>query len=120
MAGNNQTGHAGEREAKRSNRGERKQISTVEPVEARESGRSSLQENARGDNHNEDEERTDLMQPLVPNNDSTGQTETLTGLPPIMVWVTAPANLPAGYNFVAQVNGDPWKTFTCEVVSYLF
>ena len=36
--------------------------------------------------------------------------------PPLMVHVTAPANLPAGYTFEAEVNGDPDKLFTCEVV----
>ena len=35
---------------------------------------------------------------------------------PIMVHVTAPATLPAGYTFEAEINGDPTKLFTCEVV----
>ena len=55
---------------------------------------------------------SDLMEPLVPGDqvardDTSGR---------IMVRVTAPANLPAGYTFVAEVNGDPQRTFTCEVV----
>lgn len=37
--------------------------------------------------------------------------------PPLMVYVTAPATLPAGYTFEAHLNGDPSRTFTCEVVS---
>ena len=35
---------------------------------------------------------------------------------PIMVHVTAPASLPAGYTFEAEINGDPDKVFTCDVV----
>jgi hypothetical protein len=35
---------------------------------------------------------------------------------PLMVHVTAPATLPAGYTFEAEINGDPSKLFTCEVV----
>jgi hypothetical protein len=35
---------------------------------------------------------------------------------PLMVHVTAPATLPAGYTFEAEINGDPNKLFTCEVV----
>jgi hypothetical protein len=35
---------------------------------------------------------------------------------PIMVHVTAPATLPAGYTFEAEINGDPNKLFTCHVV----
>jgi hypothetical protein len=39
------------------------------------------------------------------------------GLKPLMmVHVTAPASLPAGYTFEAEINGDPNKVFTCEVV----
>jgi hypothetical protein len=34
----------------------------------------------------------------------------------MMVHVTAPATLPAGYTFEAEINGDPAKLFTCEVV----
>lgn len=33
----------------------------------------------------------------------------------MMVHVTAPASLPAGYTFEAEINGDPDKIFTCEV-----
>jgi hypothetical protein len=39
---------------------------------------------------------------------------------PVLVHVTAPATLPAGYTFEAQVNGDPNRTFTAEVVSFVF
>ena len=35
---------------------------------------------------------------------------------PMMVHVTAPATLPAGYTFEAEINGDPTKLFNCEVV----
>lgn len=35
---------------------------------------------------------------------------------PLMVHVTAPASLAAGYTFEAEINGDPDKVFTCEVV----
>jgi predicted amidohydrolase len=35
---------------------------------------------------------------------------------PVMVHVTAPADLPAGYTFEASLNGDPDRTFTAEVV----
>ena len=35
---------------------------------------------------------------------------------PLMVHVTAPATLPAGYTFEAEINGDSNKLFTCEVV----
>lgn len=35
---------------------------------------------------------------------------------PIMVHVTAPATLPAGYTFEAELNGDPALVFNCEVV----
>jgi hypothetical protein len=35
---------------------------------------------------------------------------------PLMVHVTAPATLPAGYTFEALVNDDPDRPFTCEVV----
>jgi hypothetical protein len=37
---------------------------------------------------------------------------------PLMVHVTAPATLPAGYTFEAEINGDPNKLFTCEVVRF--
>ena len=37
---------------------------------------------------------------------------------PLMVQVTAPASLPAGYTFEALINDDPDKPFTCEVVRY--
>ena len=36
---------------------------------------------------------------------------------PLMVHVIAPASLPEGYTFEAQINGDSSKTFACEVVS---
>ena len=36
---------------------------------------------------------------------------------PIMVHVRAPSTLPAGYTFEAEINGNPEKVFTCEVVS---
>lgn len=36
---------------------------------------------------------------------------------PMMVHVIAPASLPPGYTFEAEINGDSEKTFTCEVVS---
>jgi hypothetical protein len=39
---------------------------------------------------------------------------------PIMVHVTAPATLPAGYTFEAELNGDPALVFNCEVVRLLF
>ena len=39
------------------------------------------------------------------------------GSPPVLVHVTAPATLPAGYTFEAQLNEDPERTFTVEVVS---
>ena len=38
------------------------------------------------------------------------------GLIPIMVHVTAPADLPAGYTFEALLNGNPERTFTAVVV----
>ena len=38
------------------------------------------------------------------------------GLIPVMVHVTAPADLPAGYTFEALLNGDPERTFTAVVV----
>mmetsp|Transcript_8588 Transcript_8588/g.14289 ORF Transcript_8588/g.14289 Transcript_8588/m.14289 type:complete len:257 (-) Transcript_8588:123-893(-) len=34
---------------------------------------------------------------------------------PVMVHVTAPSDLPAGYTFEAFLNGDPNRTFTVEV-----
>ena len=37
----------------------------------------------------------------------------------MMVRVRAPATLPEGFTFVAEVNEDPSKTFTCRVVSAL-
>lgn len=37
---------------------------------------------------------------------------------PLLVHITAPATLPAGYTFEAEINGDPSKLFTCEVVRY--
>lgn len=36
---------------------------------------------------------------------------------PLMIHVTAPATLPAGYTFEAQINGDESKIATIEVVS---
>lgn len=38
---------------------------------------------------------------------------------PVKVHVLAPATLPEGYTFEAQVNGDPDRTFTAEVVRSL-
>ena len=35
---------------------------------------------------------------------------------PMMIHVTAPATLPAGYTFEAFINDDPTKKFICEVV----
>ena len=37
--------------------------------------------------------------------------------PPMMVHVVAPSSLPAGYSFEANLNNDPERTFTVEVVS---
>lgn len=37
------------------------------------------------------------------------------GTTPLMLHVRAPSTLPAGYTFEAEINGDPNKTFTCEV-----
>jgi hypothetical protein len=45
-------------------------------------------------------------EPLNPNGSSA----------PVMVHVTAPADLPAGYTFEANLNGDPNRTFTVQVV----
>ena len=39
--------------------------------------------------------------------------------PPLMVRVRAPATLPAGYTFEANLNDDPNRPFICEVVSSL-
>lgn len=36
---------------------------------------------------------------------------------PVLVHVTAPSDLPAGYTFQASVNGDHSRVFTAEVVS---
>ena len=36
---------------------------------------------------------------------------------PLMISVTAPSTLPAGYTFEAYVNDDKMRPFTCEVVS---
>ena len=47
--------------------------------------------------------------PLIPN-----------GSAPVMVHVTAPADLPAGYTFEANLNGDPNRTFTVQVVRKTF
>ena len=38
--------------------------------------------------------------------------------PPLMVRVRAPATLPAGYTFQANLNDDPNRPFICEVVSF--
>ena len=35
---------------------------------------------------------------------------------PIMISVTAPSTLPAGYTFEAYVNDDQMRPFSCEVV----
>jgi hypothetical protein len=35
---------------------------------------------------------------------------------PMMIHVTAPTTLPAGYTFEAYINDDPTKKFICEVV----
>jgi hypothetical protein len=35
---------------------------------------------------------------------------------PLMITVTAPATLPAGYTFEALLNDDPNRPFICEVV----
>ncbi len=39
---------------------------------------------------------------------------------PLMVSVTAPSTLPAGYTFEAYVNDDKMRPFTCEVVRIFF
>lgn len=39
--------------------------------------------------------------------------------PPMMVHVVAPSSLPEGYTFEANINNDPERTFTVEVVSIL-
>lgn len=36
--------------------------------------------------------------------------------PALMIHVVAPAALPAGYTFDAEINEDPDRTFTVEVV----
>ena len=36
---------------------------------------------------------------------------------PLMISVTAPSTLPAGYTFEAYVNDDKMRPFICEVVS---
>jgi len=40
--------------------------------------------------------------------------------PPLMVRVRAPASLPAGFTFEANLNDDPNRPFICEVVSLPF
>ena len=40
--------------------------------------------------------------------------------PPMMVHVVAPSSLPEGYTFEANLNNDPERTFTVEVVSIFF
>jgi hypothetical protein len=40
--------------------------------------------------------------------------------PPLMVRVTAPATLPAGYTFEANLNDDPNRPFICHVVRFVF
>jgi hypothetical protein len=40
--------------------------------------------------------------------------------PPLMVRVRAPATLPGGYTFEANLNDDPNRPFICEVVRYTF
>ena len=39
---------------------------------------------------------------------------------PLMISVTAPSTLPAGYTFEAFVNDDKQRPFTCEVVRRFF
>lgn len=39
------------------------------------------------------------------------------GTIPVMVHVTAPADLPGGYTFDANLNGNPERVFTARVVS---
>lgn len=39
---------------------------------------------------------------------------------PLMVHVTAPTTLPAGYTFEAELNGDPDTVFNCEVVRLFY
>ena len=39
---------------------------------------------------------------------------------PIMVNVTAPSTLPAGYTFEAYLNDDKNRPFVCEVVCFFF
>ena len=39
---------------------------------------------------------------------------------PLMITVTAPSALPAGYTFEAYVNDDKTRPFSCEVVSIFF
>jgi hypothetical protein len=38
------------------------------------------------------------------------------GTIPVMVHVTAPADLPGGYTFEANLNGNPERVFTARVV----
>jgi hypothetical protein len=68
----------------------------------------------------------ELPQSLIPPSLTMASTAASTPLNPggdvlpIMVHVTAPATLPAGYTFEAELNGDPDKVFNCEVVRVLF
>ena len=41
----------------------------------------------------------------------------VSGTVPVMVHVTAPADLPGGYTFEANLNGNPERVFTARVVS---
>jgi hypothetical protein len=59
-----------------------------------------------------EQEIVELMPPLQPSDiEMEGEASVA-----MMVRVRAPVSLPEGYTFVASINEDPAKTFTCRVV----
>lgn len=56
-----------------------------------------------------------MIMPPVENKISEPLEVTRDVSPPVMVHVIAPATLPEGYTFEAQIGGDPEKTFTVSV-----
>jgi hypothetical protein len=66
------------------------------------------------DENGEEQERVELIQ----SHDRPNDIGDLGGEASVamMVRVRAPVSLPEGYTFVASINEDPAKTFTCRVV----
>lgn len=84
-----------------------------EGEETMEINQVSIEDGDNDDQYENNEENQELVGLIDHETESNVEESAIA----MMVRVRAPATLPEGYTFVAEVNEDPLKTFTCRVVS---